>query len=218
MPSVDGSLKRMRLRRTGTCRRRGVALPEGTPAVYDRAARDVECLACADGPAAAPSPQAPAPTTTEAGTAGASARREHERRSAKREARIRADHPRLGGVILALTDDPQSTTAWAVGARGEEPARGATRCPRCRRRPAAARPPHPAHARQHRPRRDQRRRRGRHRRQALPGPPAARGRRRTVPTAHRAAEGRRARLHQAGGWCAAAGRTGARRARRARCG
>ncbi|MGZ4531305.1 MAG: nuclease-related domain-containing protein [Mycobacteriaceae bacterium] len=52
--------------------------------------------------------------------AGASARREHERRKAKREARIRAAHPRIGGLVLALSDDPQSTTAWAVGARGEE--------------------------------------------------------------------------------------------------
>jgi hypothetical protein len=34
--------------------------------------------------------------------------------------RVREGHPRLGGLILALTDDPASTTAWGVGARGEE--------------------------------------------------------------------------------------------------
>ncbi len=56
----------------------------------------------------------------EAGTAGGSARREHERRVAKREARIRAAHPRLGGLILAISDEPQSTTAWERGAVGEE--------------------------------------------------------------------------------------------------
>lgn len=55
-----------------------------------------------------------------AGTAGASARREFERRRSAREARIRTTHPRLGGLILALSDDPQSTTAWYTGARGEE--------------------------------------------------------------------------------------------------
>jgi hypothetical protein len=55
-----------------------------------------------------------------AGTAGASARREHERRVAKREAGIRAAHPRLGGLILAISDEPQSTTAWERGAVGEE--------------------------------------------------------------------------------------------------
>jgi hypothetical protein len=54
------------------------------------------------------------------GTAGASARREFERRKAAREARIRAKHPKVGGLILAVSDDPQSTTAWNTGAMGEE--------------------------------------------------------------------------------------------------
>lgn len=54
------------------------------------------------------------------GTAGASARREFERRVARRDAAVRRTHPRLGGLILALSSDPQSTTAWARGARGEE--------------------------------------------------------------------------------------------------
>ena len=56
----------------------------------------------------------------ESGTAGASARREFERRKAKREERIRGRHPKLGGLILALSDERQSTTAWDVGAAGEE--------------------------------------------------------------------------------------------------
>jgi len=51
--------------------------------------------------------------------AGASAQREFERRRAQREARIRTAHPHIGGLILALTDDPQSTRAWAAGADGE---------------------------------------------------------------------------------------------------
>ncbi|WP_241979954.1 nuclease-related domain-containing protein [Cryobacterium sp. TMT4-31] len=54
------------------------------------------------------------------GTAGASARREHERLREKRATRIRDKHPHLGNLILALSDDPQSTQAWAIGARGEE--------------------------------------------------------------------------------------------------
>ena len=54
------------------------------------------------------------------GTAGASARREHERRVAKRDARIRAAYPRLGGLILAVSDEPQSIRAWERGAVGEE--------------------------------------------------------------------------------------------------
>ena len=54
------------------------------------------------------------------GVAGASAQREYERRKNKRETRIREAHPRMGGLILALSDDPQSTKAWATGAQGEE--------------------------------------------------------------------------------------------------
>lgn len=55
-----------------------------------------------------------------AGTAGASAQRQHDRPKTAREKRIREAHPRVGGILLALSDDPQSTKAWATGARGEE--------------------------------------------------------------------------------------------------
>lgn len=54
------------------------------------------------------------------GSPGASARREHVRRKDRREQRVRSAHPHIGGIILALSDDPQSTRAWEVGARGEE--------------------------------------------------------------------------------------------------
>ncbi len=54
------------------------------------------------------------------GLPGAGARAEHERRVGKHEKQIRTRHPRLGGLILALSDDPRSTRAWAVGASGEE--------------------------------------------------------------------------------------------------
>jgi len=54
------------------------------------------------------------------GGAGASARREHDRRKVKREAGVRQRHPRLGGVILALSDAPQHETSWSRGADGEK--------------------------------------------------------------------------------------------------
>lgn len=55
------------------------------------------------------------------GIAGASARREHERRMAKRDAANRNRFGnRLGGFVTAVTSEPQSTRAWATGARGEE--------------------------------------------------------------------------------------------------
>jgi hypothetical protein len=56
----------------------------------------------------------------ETGTAGASARREYDRRRANRERRVRERHPHIGGALLALRDDPDHETAWARGARGEE--------------------------------------------------------------------------------------------------
>jgi hypothetical protein len=103
--------KRMRLRYAGTCRLCGRTLAAGTDSVYERAAKTVRCVDCAtketDGE---PDP----------GIAGASARREYERRRDDREQRIQTKHPKLGGLILALSDDPPSTTAWERGAVGEE--------------------------------------------------------------------------------------------------
>lgn len=65
------------------------------------------------------------------GTAGAGARREYERRKAKREAKTREAHPRIGGLLLRFQDAPQSEKAWATGAVGEEAvaAHIARRCP-----------------------------------------------------------------------------------------
>jgi hypothetical protein len=50
---------------------------------------------------------------------GASLQREYDRRVAKRDARVRSKHPRIGGLLLALTDEPASTRAFKVGADGE---------------------------------------------------------------------------------------------------
>ena len=120
--------KRMRLRYAGTCRRCGVELSAKVEAVYERATKTVRCLDCpaVEGPTggANESPaghkQARIPPDLNPGTPGASARREFERRKAKREVDVRSKHPKFGGLVLALGDDPQSTTAWDVGAIGEE--------------------------------------------------------------------------------------------------
>jgi hypothetical protein len=65
------------------------------------------------------------------GTPGASARREYERRQAKREAATRERHPRLGNLLLRFQSPPSSEVAWDTGATGEEAlaARLAKRCP-----------------------------------------------------------------------------------------
>jgi hypothetical protein len=132
-------VKTMRLRYAGTCRECGQGLPAGTVAVYERATKTVRCVTCpvdvepssvglpdpepdsaASGPSEPVVDEAGVSLEPDPGLPGASARREHERRRANREARIRAAHPHLGGMILALSSEPQSTTAWAAGAVGEE--------------------------------------------------------------------------------------------------
>lgn len=55
------------------------------------------------------------------GTAGKSAQREHDRRAVNREERVRQRFGRrFGGVLLAVVPEPQTTRAWAKGARGEQ--------------------------------------------------------------------------------------------------
>jgi hypothetical protein len=54
------------------------------------------------------------------GTAGGSAKREYLRRRKRREEEIRAAHPRIGGLLVKLQDEPQSEKSWATGCEGEE--------------------------------------------------------------------------------------------------
>ena len=113
--------KRMRLRFAGVCRICGASLDARAEAIYDRATKSVRCLTCTTGtPCATEEPTTTAESTIDPGVAGASARREFERRKARREERVRARHPKLGGLILAMSDEPQSTRAWSTGASGEE--------------------------------------------------------------------------------------------------
>jgi hypothetical protein len=112
---AEGDARRLRLRYPGTCARCGSALDRGTDAWYRRATREVRCLACG------PFDRFDEPPAPDPGVAGASAQREYERRHANRETRVKDRWgERVGGVVLALTDDPQPTRAWARGARGEE--------------------------------------------------------------------------------------------------
>ena len=67
-----------------------------------------------------PRPTPVAAAVEDAGVAGSSARREYERRKARDEERLRQKWGKLGGVAVALSDEKQSTKAWATGAVGEE--------------------------------------------------------------------------------------------------
>lgn len=105
----------MRLRYSGVCLKCATALSAGVEAWWDPQLKTVTCLPCANG-----EPRDPfAVPQISSSNPGASAQREYERRSTRRQAEVRSDHPVLGGLILATTVEPNSTTAWSKGAQGE---------------------------------------------------------------------------------------------------
>ncbi len=101
----------MPLRYAGRCKECGVELAKGVQAYWDSEERTVTCLPCFR-PASVETP-------LDRGSAGGSAAREWHRRHDRREANLRARYGKLSGIVLALSDDPQSTAAWAYGANGE---------------------------------------------------------------------------------------------------
>lgn len=116
--------KRMKLRYAAVCRLCSTELPARTDAIYERSTKTVRCIECHSSPADATAPLAEqsqiVPVPEDVGVAGSSARREYERRKAKDEERLRQKWGKLGGIAVVLSDEKQSTKAWATGAVGEE--------------------------------------------------------------------------------------------------
>jgi hypothetical protein len=114
-------VKLMPLRYAGTCSVCHVVLPAKTKAYWHRDTHTVICFACHARPSQELTVAADPVLVTELdrGSAGRSAQAEFERRHHKREERIDAKFGRLAGVVKFLSDDPQSTKAWASGASGE---------------------------------------------------------------------------------------------------
>jgi predicted RNA-binding protein YlqC (UPF0109 family) len=116
----------MALRRPDTCTACGTALSVGTRAEWNPSLKMVTCLTCVGyhtpsnpSPAAAAPPSVPTPF--ERGTPGASARRKYDRLHNQREEQTKEKlGRRLGGVYLALSNEPQSTRAWGIGSKGEQ--------------------------------------------------------------------------------------------------
>jgi Nuclease-related domain len=110
------------LRRADRCVSCGRDLDAGVPAEWDPTAKTVRCVPClegakADAPADSANESAP---VFERGVPGASAARRHEKLRARREEETRRKYGRrLGGLVLALSLEPQSTQAWGVGSKGE---------------------------------------------------------------------------------------------------
>lgn len=114
----------MRLRYAGTCRACRAALPAKAEAIYEKSTKTVRCVECNFAQDQVEVPQLSVNDEggidVQPGVPGGSARREYERRRGAREQRVRAKHPRLGGLILTLGDEPQTMKAWDTGALGEE--------------------------------------------------------------------------------------------------
>lgn len=120
-PDASDQAKRMKLRYSGVCRLCGMDLPARLEAIYERTTKTVRCVTCPIPGSVEVLQSAPAEASEPgAGAAGASARREYERRKAQDEERLRQKWGKLGGLAVALSDERQSTKAWATGAAGEE--------------------------------------------------------------------------------------------------
>lgn len=105
-------LRKLRLRYPAACVVCRCELARGAEAWWDEESKEVSCLVCGSGAELA---------RDLAGTAGDSGRRKFERLHEQRERRVRGTFgKRLGGVVLALSGDPQSTRAWRTGSAGEE--------------------------------------------------------------------------------------------------
>jgi hypothetical protein len=133
--ATDDGPRTIKLRYAGTCATCGVALAAGTKAVWKKSAGGASCLSCAsptDGPGASDvrgigeidggrptAIKVPPAEGLPISVAGASSQAEFDRRHQRREQALDARWGRLAGVAKLLSDDPQSTKAWARGAEGE---------------------------------------------------------------------------------------------------
>jgi hypothetical protein len=118
----------LKLRYPATCSGCHSAMDPGTQGWWDSETRSASCTTCrpADAGRSPGPPPMGVPTLTEAlptlptlSTAGASAQLMYERKHQRRAAQIDQKWGRLSGVVKFLSDDPQSTKAWAKGSEGE---------------------------------------------------------------------------------------------------
>lgn len=112
----------IRLRHPAACSGCGATLAPSTSAWWHADAKTARCETC--GPGADPEvsgapPTGAPPAEVRGGVAGGSAMRMAEDKRARREAGVRAAHPRLGGFLLAVSEEPQDIKNWKNGAVGE---------------------------------------------------------------------------------------------------
>ena len=105
-------LRKLRLRYSATCVVCHVDLPAKSQGWWNSETKEVRCLVCGSDCDFA---------REHAGVAGGSARQRFDRLHSRREEDVKGRFgKRLGGLVLTLSDDPQSTRAWETGSEGEE--------------------------------------------------------------------------------------------------
>ena len=110
MAEAGATLRRMALKYDGKCANCGRPLTKGEKAFYDASVRKVFCEDCALSTA-----------VIDAGVAGRSAMQKHEQLLHAREARVKGRWGNfLGGVALAVSEEPREIRTWETGARGEQ--------------------------------------------------------------------------------------------------
>ena len=108
-------IRMLTLRRPDVCAICGSGLPVGTSAWWDPKAKTATCAEHGEPSGTEDS----AGTPLDRGTPGGSARAEYERRHTRRASRLEQTWGPFAGIAKALSDDPQSTKAWAKGDVGE---------------------------------------------------------------------------------------------------
>lgn len=97
----------------------GAPIPAGSQAFWNNEKETATCRDCYRFAPQTTFPEEGLPGPV-IGTAGSSARREFERRHDAAEAKNLERFGKLGHVVNALREDPQSTKAWAQGTKGEQ--------------------------------------------------------------------------------------------------
>ncbi len=116
----------MRVPDDGACVVCGRAVVATSQAWWDETTKTMWCPTC--GADEWPAPLIPVDTAerhevaggpVSSGVAGRSAQQKYERLRGNHEKDVRKRHPRIGGFLLAVSEEKQSTKAWATGAEGE---------------------------------------------------------------------------------------------------
>lgn len=118
----------LHLEREWQCSRCEAGLSKGSDVWWNPRSRDVICLSHledsksqfdGEDSKASESENEEYDLTFFRGEAGASAREKYENLSSRRRERVTSRHSKIGRFLLAVSPEPQSTSAWARGAKGE---------------------------------------------------------------------------------------------------